>query len=223
MSRNGSGVYTLNTSGQPVVAGTTITSTAFNAAMADISTALTQSICYDGQTTCTGVIPFAAGLTALTVNEYTLNAGVPIKAISGSGTATAGYVGEFKSGQSGGTVALTTSTAATITSVSLTAGDWLISGTIVYNGQAGTIPTDIIAGFSTTTNTLPSSSSSAVNTNRQDLMIPARTMSGSYATNTLGPHHVNLSATTTYYLVGYSNFSAGTMEAYGTITAWRPR
>lgn len=59
MSRNGSGIYTLNTAGQPIVSGTTITSTAFNLATADIATALTQSICVDGQSTITGNIPFA--------------------------------------------------------------------------------------------------------------------------------------------------------------------
>jgi len=59
MSRNGSGVYSLNTAGQPVVAGTTITATAFNAATADIATALTQSICVDGQSVITGNIPMS--------------------------------------------------------------------------------------------------------------------------------------------------------------------
>ena len=71
MSRNGSGVYTLNTAGQPVVAGTTITATAFNAATADIATALTQSICTDGQTTTTGLIPFALGLKTDILSPYT--------------------------------------------------------------------------------------------------------------------------------------------------------
>lgn len=71
MSRNGSGVYTLNTSGQPVVAGTTITATAFNSAMSDIATALTQSIAYDGQTTTTGLIPFAFGLKTDILSPYT--------------------------------------------------------------------------------------------------------------------------------------------------------
>ena len=71
MSRNGSGVYTLNTAGQPVVAGTVITATAFNSATADIATALTQSICYDGQTTTTGLIPFALGLKTDTLSPYT--------------------------------------------------------------------------------------------------------------------------------------------------------
>ena len=71
MSRNGSGVYSLNTAGQPVVSGTTITSSAFNSAMSDIATALTQSIAYDGQTTTTGLIPFAFGLKTDILSPYT--------------------------------------------------------------------------------------------------------------------------------------------------------
>lgn len=53
MSRNGSGTYTLP-AGNPVVTGTTITSTWANNTLADISTALTGSLASDGQTTATG-------------------------------------------------------------------------------------------------------------------------------------------------------------------------
>jgi hypothetical protein len=53
MSRNGSGVYTLP-AGNPVVAGTTITSTWSNNTLNDIATALTGSLAADGQTTATG-------------------------------------------------------------------------------------------------------------------------------------------------------------------------
>ena len=87
MSRNGSGVYTLNTAGQPVVTGTTITSTAFNAAMSDIATALTQSIASDGQTTTTGIIPFASGITLAggsTLTTYTVGTWTPTDASGAS-------------------------------------------------------------------------------------------------------------------------------------------
>mgnify|MGYP001568427229 CR=1 FL=1 len=62
MSYNGSGAFSINTAGQPVVAATTISSTVFNAFTADIATGLSTAICKDGQTTTTGVIPFALGL-----------------------------------------------------------------------------------------------------------------------------------------------------------------
>ena len=53
MSRNGSGTYTL-TAGNPVVTGTTISSTWANNTLTDIATALTGSLAADGQTTATG-------------------------------------------------------------------------------------------------------------------------------------------------------------------------
>ena len=55
MSRNGSGTYSL-VSGNPVVTGTTISSTTHNTTMSDISTALTDSLDRDGQTVVTGAI-----------------------------------------------------------------------------------------------------------------------------------------------------------------------
>jgi hypothetical protein len=57
MSYNGSGTFNINTSGQPVVTGTTITSTAFNLLTADLATGLTTALTKDGQTTPTANIP----------------------------------------------------------------------------------------------------------------------------------------------------------------------
>jgi hypothetical protein len=53
MSRNGSGVYTLP-AGNPVVTGTTISSTWANSTLTNIASALTDSLAADGQTTATG-------------------------------------------------------------------------------------------------------------------------------------------------------------------------
>ena len=53
MSRNGSGTYSLP-AGNPVVTGTTISSTWANNTMTDISSALTGSVAADGQTPMTG-------------------------------------------------------------------------------------------------------------------------------------------------------------------------
>ena len=57
MSYNGNGVFNINTAGQPVVAGTVISSTAFNALTADLANGLTTAITKDGQTTPTANIP----------------------------------------------------------------------------------------------------------------------------------------------------------------------
>lgn len=58
MSRNGSGIYNLPT-GNPVVTGTTITSTWANNTLSDIASALTGSIASDGQTPMIGDLSMA--------------------------------------------------------------------------------------------------------------------------------------------------------------------
>lgn len=57
MSLNGAGVFTVNTAGQPVVAGTSISSTVFNAFTADVATALSTALYKDGQQTVTANVP----------------------------------------------------------------------------------------------------------------------------------------------------------------------
>ena len=57
MSRNGSGVYSLP-AGNPVVTGTTISSTWANNTLTDMATAITGSIAADGQTPITGTLDF---------------------------------------------------------------------------------------------------------------------------------------------------------------------
>jgi hypothetical protein len=58
MARDGNGNYSL-ASGNPVVAGTTITDTWANNTLSDIATALTQSLSRDGQTVPTANLPMA--------------------------------------------------------------------------------------------------------------------------------------------------------------------
>jgi len=57
MSYNGSGVFIINTAGQPVTPGSTISSTAFNALTLDLANGLTTALTKDGQTTPTSNIP----------------------------------------------------------------------------------------------------------------------------------------------------------------------
>jgi hypothetical protein len=71
VSYNGSGTFNINSAGQPVVTGTVITSTAFNALTADLATGLSTALTKDGQTTPTANIPMGTykitGLGAGTV------------------------------------------------------------------------------------------------------------------------------------------------------------
>ena len=56
MSYNGSGTFNINSAGQPVVSGTVISSTAFNALTSDLATGLSTALTKDGQTTPTANI-----------------------------------------------------------------------------------------------------------------------------------------------------------------------
>jgi len=71
MSYNGSGTFVVNSAGQPVVTGTVISSTAFNALTADLATGLSTAITKDGQTTTTARILFAQGVSSTLVTDAT--------------------------------------------------------------------------------------------------------------------------------------------------------
>lgn len=71
MSFNGSGTFLINSSGQPVVTNTIISSTAFNALTADLATGLSTCLTKDGQTTPTANIPLG-GFKLTNVGAATL-------------------------------------------------------------------------------------------------------------------------------------------------------
>ncbi|HAG05311.1 MAG TPA: hypothetical protein DCG68_00455 [Cryomorphaceae bacterium] len=58
MAFNGAGVFVIDSTGQPVVSATTISSSVFNAFTADVATGLSTCITKDGQQTVTANIPF---------------------------------------------------------------------------------------------------------------------------------------------------------------------
>ena len=93
MSYNGSGTFNINTTGQPVVAGTVITATAFNLLTADLATGLTTAITKDGQTATTARIPFAQGINSTLVTDATNTTSGSIITAGGVGIAKALYVG----------------------------------------------------------------------------------------------------------------------------------
>jgi hypothetical protein len=97
MSYNGSGTFNINSAGQPVVSGTVISSTAFNALTSDLATGLTTALTKDGQTTPTANITLggykitnlaAATLAADAVRFSQLQAGSASTYITAAGADT---------------------------------------------------------------------------------------------------------------------------------------
>jgi hypothetical protein len=93
MSYNGSGTFNINSTGQPVVAGTIISAATFNALTADLATGLTTALTKDGQTTATARIPFAQGInSSLSTDASSVSTG-SIFTAGGVGIAKKLYVG----------------------------------------------------------------------------------------------------------------------------------
>lgn len=148
----------------------------------------------------------------------------PDGGVPGTGTndnAVAGQVGELMTArQAGGGSALSMSNGAglNVTSLSLTAGDWDVSGVVAFIPQSTTIRGRCIAGISTASTTIPTNTD-----DRGQLTLNTADSTGNDFTVAAPVQRISIAATTTVYLVGYSDFSSGTMKAYGTIRARRVR
>ena len=154
MSYNGTGTFNINTAGQPVVTGTTITSTAFNLLTADLATGLTTALTKDGQTTPTANIPMGtfkitglgAGSAATDAAQYgQLQAGATtIATVTGTDTLTGSLtpvLGAYATGNLFSFVAANTNTgAATINLNSLGAKS------ITKQGSTALVAGDIVSG-----------------------------------------------------------------------------
>jgi hypothetical protein len=185
-------------------------------------------IVQSGATVKVAVSDLTAG-RAISATQVTLSTGNVIFSAAGKGiqgtttnnSADTGVVGEYLvSTVSNSTVSLTTNTAADITSLSLTAGDWDVVG----NLQLGTAATTNLAYWystiSTSSGTLATSSVAATN-----VAYPTGgAVFGENAFTLLSPTvRISLSATTTVYLVAQAGFTVSTLTAGGTIRARRIR
>lgn len=145
----------------------------------------------------------------------------PVKGTTTNDNAAAGYVGEVIESNvaSGSAVALTTAVGAQVTSISLTAGDWEVSGAVSYVLNAATtmsVQGVAISSVSTTFPTRPNGGGTTI-------IVAPVPAGGVIPQITTGPMRVSLSATTIYYLNTYNEFAVNTAAAYGYIKARRVR
>ena len=147
MSYNGSGVFNINTSGQPVVTGTVISSTAFNALTSDLGAGLSTAITKDGQTTATARIPFAQGINSSLVTDATSTTTGSIITAGGVGIAKALYVGTTANIAGASTfAAVNASTLVTTTSIGV--------GNVTLSGSGSGVQFPATQSASTDANTL---------------------------------------------------------------------
>lgn len=139
-----------------------------------------------------------------------------IVGVTTNNDAAAGVVGEFLSGTATG-IALTSTVTSNVCSVSLTAGDWQVSGSVAFAVAGGASCTYQSIGLSSTSATLGTLGAEN-NTFAEISDVP--NLAG-FIYN-VGVMRFNLSSTTTVYLVANCTFG-GTLTADGYISARRVR
>lgn len=131
-------------------------------------------------------------------------------------SANAGSIGEYVSSTQSTPQALTTNTALNVTSISLTAGDWDVTGIVAITAASTTQLNNILGGSNTTSATIGS-----LGTYFQ--IIPGNTNSTALYNIPIPTTRYSLSATTTIYLVAQVGFATSTASATGVIRARRIR
>ncbi len=130
--------------------------------------------------------------------------------------AAAGSVGEYITSNVaiGSAISLTNVTAANITSISVTAGDWDIWGAVCTNPAGTTVQQSSTAGISSTSATFQNPGLS---------VYPFSAPAGAVICVPTPILRISLASTTTYFLVFSSGFTTSTNAAYGFIGARRRR
>ena len=134
-----------------------------------------------------------------------------------SGTAVpANYIGQVLSSvvPIGSAITLSNGVLTNITSLSLTAGNWLLTGCLAFDSNGtGTESAIILSAFSGTTTT--------DQVNGDNRFVAKAPTSTNDVSATIPNWPVTISATATYYLKARMDFSSGTNRSYGRLTAVR--
>lgn len=141
--------------------------------------------------------------------------------VSTNNNASAGDVGEYISSTvvSTSAVALSSGTAANVTSIVLTPGDWDVAGNTAFVAGAATTATVFAGGIGTSAATLPTSPGSGA-FSQLGISVSAGGVEPCFS---VGEIRMNLAGTSTAYLVAQATFAISTMAAYGFIGARRRR
>jgi len=146
--------------------------------------------------------------------------GNTIWGVQNGSSASAGQVGEVISSYGSGVNAAASGSSGNVTSISLTPGDWLISGNVNVAPNTSTgLTANSTYGVSIVTT---SAGTGATGLTQFITTIGNLTATGNYSV-AIPMYHIVISSTTTYYLTAYCSYVAGTPQYYGNITAVRLR
>lgn len=225
-SISGANISTATIVGASLVsASVTGTQIASSAALAGSPTTTTQTA-GDNTTKIATTAQVQSAIAATTLAGYAT--GTPganvvnkVKGVIDGSNAAAGDVGEYISSSipSGSAVSLTTVTPANVTSVTLSAGDWDVRGSINFYANTTTTANNFIAWISTTSATVPTPPNGGAITSFGGVNIAA----GADNFMSIAPIRINVTTSTTVYLGGYASFAISTMTAGGFIGARRVR
>lgn len=147
--------------------------------------------------------------------QITSSQAVKVRGTSTNDNATAGDTGEYVSSTINAFTNLpATGTFGDLTSISLTAGDWIVVGSVEFFANGATVTNCTMGVSSTSGNNGP-----AVGQRAQ--IVPPTSTSDS--TGTTPPIRFSLASTTTIYLKYSGSFTVATAQAVGTIAAVRIR
>lgn len=170
-------------------------------------------------TTPTLVTPVLGAATATSINASVISPG-HYTAEPSTGNALAGEIGEYIESVvvSGSAVPLVTATAKTVTSITLSAGDWDIDA-IGYTLPAGTTSlTSNVASISLVTNTIDGTPGRV-----NGLTYTAVVTGGAAQSMVIAPYRFSISGSTTIFMIVQASFTVSTASAYGIIRARRAR
>jgi hypothetical protein len=148
--------------------------------------------------------------------------GIPAQGTNTNDSAAAGDIGELISSgiAVGSATSLVTATPKTVTSISLTAGDWDVWGAVGINPGVGANVTRIIGSISLVDNTADINID-ANGARYSDYQLPFATASANLVA--VAAVRKSLAATTTIYLIINTVFTGGTNAGFGYIGARRCR
>jgi len=162
-----------------------------------------------------------ATLLAAFSSAGSLTLGQGIVGTTAGGNAVSGQVGEYVSANVlvGSAVSLTTNIAANVTSISLTAGDWDVSGSVCFTAPGTTNFDHSFQWVSATSATFPT----MPNSNGGGYFFWGAVSVDSTIPLPAGTIRINVSTTTTVYLSTRATFTISTLGAFGFIRARRVR